>query len=179
MRTRTPGGTRVQHPRRRLKVFDEPMAMAVDDRTDFGEAGAQQPMPIPRRHLMTVNHRELAAGQRLLDPFRQVDQQLAVLLRPLAGDIIVAKDGEHAPKPGLQLREDGRATDVATVHGQIAPGNDLLDTRVDRPVSIRKERNPHLCHGCDLFQKNLFFAVRRTQSMVSASLPVTCPCSIS
>ncbi len=99
-----PCGAWIEHPGQAVTaIIDHTMAMTIDDRARLREAPAQQSVAISRRHLMAVDQHQRASGQRLFQPFGQMDEQPTILLRPIARDVIVAEHGQDVPEPWLEL----------------------------------------------------------------------------
>lgn len=154
------------------EVFRQLVAVPVDDDARERKAQAQQAVTIARRHLMSMDQHQGTARQWLLQPLGQVDEQTPILLRPFAGDVVVAEHRQHPSQPGLELGQDGGVTDIAAMHRDVAAGHDLLDARIKRAMGVGQQGDPHLCHGRDSVQLDLG-RFTRFQSIVKASLPVT------
>ena len=155
MGTRAACRAGIQHPGRGGEVFHQPVAVAVDDDPRLGKACAQQSVTIACRHLMAMDQHQEATRQWLLQPFRQMDQQAPVLLRPFSGNVVVSEHRQHTAQAGLELGENGGVTDVSAVHGEIAAVHNLLDARIERAVGIGQKRDAHLGHGRDRVQEHL------------------------
>ena len=129
------------------------MAVSIDDRPGLRKTSAQQAVTIARIGLMTVDHDQMSAGQRLIQPFRQMDEQLPIFLRPFARDIVIAEHRQHPPQAGLKQGEGGGMSDVAAMHGQIALTHKLLNARIERAVSIGQDGDAHALHAGKTFWK--------------------------
>ncbi len=147
MRASAPGGARIEDPGSGIEIQCETVAMAVDNRPGLGETSAQQVMAVARRRLMTVNDDQRTARQPLLQPFGQMNQKASILFRPLACDIIVAEHCQDPPQARLELGQDGGTADVATVNGQVAAADHLLDTRIQGAMGVGQDRDTNQVHA--------------------------------
>ncbi len=152
MRARTPGRARVKNPGPGVDIHRQSMAVSIDDRPGRRKTSAQQAVTIARIGLMTVDHDQMSAGQRLIQPFRQMHEQLAIFLRPFARDIVIAEHRQHPPQPGLKLGEDGGMSDVAAMHGQVALAHQLLDARIERAVRIGQDGDTQPIYARKIFR---------------------------
>ncbi len=73
-----------------------------------------------------------------------MDQKPAILLRPFARDIIIAKDRKYPPQARLKLGEDRRVPDIAAMQGKVAALDHFPDPRVERPMGIGEQGNAYL-----------------------------------
>lgn len=153
MCARAPGGSRVDDPRRGVDIQGQQMTMTVNDGARARKASAQQPMTITRRSLVAVDDDQMSAGQRLVQPLGQMDEQRAIFRRPFARDIVIAGHCQHATQPGLDLGKDGGVTDVAAMHSQIAALDDVADARIQCAMGVGQNGDPHQRHGRDSVQK--------------------------
>lgn len=153
MRARTPGRARVEDPGPSVDLQQQPMTVSIDDCPGMRETSAQQSVTIARIGLMTVDHHQMPARQRLIKPFRQMHEKLPIFLRPFARDIVIAEHRQHSPQPGLKLGEDGGMSDVAAMHGQIALTHEFLDARIKRAVSIGQDGDTQSIHAGKTFWK--------------------------
>lgn len=147
MGARTAGRARVDDPGQGIQVQRQAVAVSVDDGAGLRETPAQQSVAVAGGDLMAVDHGQTAAGQGLIQPLREMDQQTPVFFRPFAGDVVVAEDRHDPAEPRLELGQDGGAADVPAVDRQIAAGDDLLDAGIERAVGVGQDGDTHLIQG--------------------------------
>jgi len=118
------------------------MAVAVDHDAGAGVAGPQSRVASACRRLVAVDQGQGPTRQGQLHHLRQVGQEVALCLWPLAGDVVVTGHGDDPPATGLQATQNPGPAQVAAVYGKVAARNDLDDPVIDLAVSVCKDCYP-------------------------------------